>query len=200
MIRRISFFIMIISLFCAPALAKSPTEVCGFVLGENIADFQDKVLTETAIPLRYQEYLKEVETVETPGFKAGLIMYSACLEPGRILRIKLKYADSSTKFYETLLKKFTDRFGKPDEWKGDSFGMLLAWKWYFTDETGKRIALVLQHNIKDPDEKLGNSVKLYYRDFQEKERICYEQKHPELKRDNKNGMAEKPDWNMLIPK
>jgi hypothetical protein len=185
-------------------LAEAPHEVAGFTLGKNIADYKGKVKMETSIPLRYMEYINEVEIQEMDGYKSGLIAYGNCASPGRILRIKLKYADSSKKFFNQLLKRFKARFGEPTEWRGDSFHVVIAWKWSFTDQENNRISMILQHNTMDEEEKIGNSLKLTMINLFEQERICFENKEPET--DGKSNQAgqmggEQPvDWDRFIPR
>ena len=169
-------------LFQGVGQAEAPHYVAGVNLGKDIADHQDKVQMETSIPIRYMEYIKEVEIAEMEGFKSGLIAYGNCAYPGRILRIKLKYADSSKKFYNKLLNIFKARFGKPSEWRGDSFHVVIAWKWSFMDKDKNRISMILQHNTKDEEQKIGNSLKLTMTNLFEEERNCFERKEQEAKR------------------
>ena len=92
------------------------------------------------------------------------------------MRVRLKYADSSKKFYKELLKRFKRKFGDPTEWQGDPFHIVLAWKWAFTNPQGNRISLVLQHNTRDEEESIGNTVKITTWNLIEAERECYRQK------------------------
>jgi len=201
---RIFFLNMIICfLMVENVIAQAPHEIAGFVLGKNIADYQEMVRMETMLPIRYAEFLKEVEIRNLPGYKSGLITYGDCAVPGRILRIKLKYADSSREFYNNLLDRYKKRFGKPDRWRGDQFHVLVAWKWSFTDKEGNRISMVLQHNIEDTTRKLGNVVKLTMLNFEEEEIQCFEKKEsearvPEIKRDRKVKVEQ--NWDLFIPR
>jgi hypothetical protein len=160
---------------------------------------------DTALPIRYREYLMEVEIKKTEGFKSGLIWYGTCIEPNRIIRIKLKYADSSKRFFEKLLKQFKQRFDEPDEWRGDPFHVVIAWKWSFVDDAGNHISMILQHNTMDGEEKMGNALKLTLTDEIGRETRCYEKKHPkgtqarERRRMHKRGKAS-PDWDAFIPR
>jgi hypothetical protein len=160
---------------------------------------------ETSIPIRYMEYINEVEIRKMEGFKSGIIAYGNCDSPGRILRIKLKYTNSSKKFYNRLLNLFKTRFGKPTEWRGDSFHVVIAWKWSFTDQENNRISMILQHNTKDEEQKVGNSLKLTMTNLFEEERICFErkeqkaQKKPDKSRQGK-GIEEPVSWDRFIPR
>jgi len=151
--------------------AQAPHGVGSFVLGSNITEYDEILKMETALPIRYMEYMREVEIKPMKGFKSGLIGYGVCDRPGQIVRIKLKYDDSTKKFYERLLEHFKNRFGEPDEWRGDPFHVVIAWKWSFVDKENNKISLMLQHNTMDAEEKMGNAVKLTMMNLMEKERL-----------------------------
>ena len=99
----------------------APQQVAVFKLNSNIADVKDYVIMETALPIRYLENIEEVEIKPIEGLKSGLIAYATCSAPGHIVRIKLKYKDSSKKFYEDLLKRIKNKYGNPSEYRGDPF-------------------------------------------------------------------------------
>jgi len=205
--KKISFIFTGVLIFLCPgiAFAEPPTQVAGFVLGGNISDFKDRIMMETAMPIRYREYLMEAEIKKTEGFKSGLIWYGTCIEPNRIIRIKLKYADSSKSFYNKLLKKFKQRFDEPDEWRGDPFHVVIAWKWSFVDDAGNHISMILQHNTMDGEEKMGNALKLTLTDEIAREERCYEKKHPKDPQARERRRMRKrekgpPDWDEFIPR
>ena len=192
-------------LFQGICLAEAPHQVGGFALGKDIADHKGKVKMETSIPIRYMTYINEVEISKMEGFKSGIIAYGNCASPGRILRIKLKYANSSKKFYNQLFKRFKARFGEPTEWRGDSFHVLTAWKWSFTDQENNRISLTLQNNTKDEEQKIGNSVKLTMTNFFEEERHCSERKEKKSQgKPDKSGQGKGSQnqayWDRFIPR
>ncbi|MCF8056527.1 MAG: hypothetical protein K9K37_07795 [Desulfocapsa sp.] len=186
--------LILLLFFPATLQAKEiPVEVGGFVLGSNVTDYPD---------IEYSNFLKEVVIYDWHGFDKGIISYGVCDSPGEIVRIKLKYKDSSKKFFHTLLKKYKTKYGKPDEWKGDSFGILHVWKWRFTDKNNNRINLILQHNTKDPNENNGNMVKLYLPDQIVREQKCFTKtcESHMSQRDKEHLMnRKKADWNYLIP-
>ncbi len=182
-------------------LADSPDEIAGIKLGRDIGDYKQALDLSSALPVRYSEYIKEVEIANLPGFKSGLIGYGTCAEPGKILRIKLKYADGSKAFYERLLKRFKERFGEPAEWRGDPFHLFVAWKWSFTDKNNT-LSMILQHNDMDEEQKMGNAVKLTRTNRLENERECYEKNHPETREaadDPKTGISSPADWDRYLP-
>jgi len=170
-----------------------PHGVGGFLLGSNVTDYPD---------IEYSNFLKEVVIYDWHGFDKGIISYGICAEPGEIVKIKLKYKNSSKKYFKKLLKKYKKKYGKPTEWKGDSFGILHIWKWKFVDEKQNRVHLILQHNSKNPNENIGNMVKLYYPDNIVREQTCFsEQCTKNLSKREKSDMKirKETDWSYLIP-
>ena len=180
--------------------AEAPHEIAGFVLGKNIDGIKDRLDMSTDLPVRRRESLREVAIKKTEWFKSGLVTYGTCIDAGQIVRIKLKYAESSKKFYKTLLKRFKKRFGEPSEWRGDPFHIFLDWKWSFTDKDGNQISLHLQHNTRDAEEKIGNAVKLTSRTALEAEWKCHEEKTAS----KSSRKIEKPkspiDWEFVLPR
>ena len=152
---------------------EAPHQIGVFVLNQNISELKEYVIMETALPIRHMENIEEVEIKPIKGIKSGLIAYVTCSAPGHIARIKLKYKDPSKKFYEELLKQFKKKFGKPDEYRGDPFHIVISWKWSFIDKDNQRITMTLQHNSMDTEEKIGNSIKLTNRSLIEEDLKCY---------------------------
>ena len=153
--------------------AKAPDQVGDFVLGKSIDEFKHRIKKDSRMCIRFQDYLDEVEVTMCAGFKSGLISVANCSNKDEIVRIKLKYMNSSKNFFNKLLKIFKEKFGEPDKWKGDPFGIVLVWKWSFKNEKGENISLILQHNNKDEDLKMGNVVKLANTTRIEQERDCF---------------------------
>lgn len=187
-------FLALLLLFPCTVPAKGiPVEVGGFVLGSYVTDYPD---------IEYSNFLKEVVIYDWHGFDKGIISYGICDSPGEIVKIKLKYEDSSKKFFSTLLKRYKKKYGEPDEWKGDAFGILHIWKWKFTDKNNNRIQLILQHNTKNPNENIGNMVKLYYPDQIIREQKCFTKACSSHEQKQENGdliLRKKSNWKYLIP-
>jgi hypothetical protein len=79
MIKVLSFVLMLFFFVVAGiAFAETPHQVGGFVLNQNIKKFEDWVIMDTALPVRYAENIEEVEIKFTQGFKSGLISYGTC--------------------------------------------------------------------------------------------------------------------------
>jgi hypothetical protein len=173
--------VAVVMLACSPSFAaESPRKIAGFVLGSDIAQYKDIVQMDSALPIRHMEYLNEVETRKIEGYKSGYVFFGTCAQPGRIVKIKLKYAIPDRWFFDELLLRLKKKFGQPSEWKGDPFQTLVAWKWSFKDAQQNPVTMILQHYSGDDEEfTRGNSLRLVTRGFINQERQCYEQKHPE---------------------
>ncbi len=186
--------------------AETPIELAGLMLGENIEKSEKLLKMDTIIPTRYFESFKEVEIKDIPGFKSGLVYFGTCAAENRIVRIKLKYQDSSMEFFGKLLERYKKSFGQPDDWKGDPFHIVKAWKWSFREKDGKNTSMILQHNTQNPNQKMGNSIKITRYDLLEKEYECFEEKERKEEQRSNNGDdtaledTDVPDWDGLIPR
>jgi len=93
------------------------------------------------------------------------------------------------------------KFGRPHEWKGDAFGVMLAWKWSFTDQDGNKISLTLQHNSADRELKMGNAVKLTMTSAIAREKAYYRKSAAKNEKAHQAGQRSGlPSWDMLIPR
>ena len=171
------------------AAIKAPKEIGGFKLGTSIDDYEF---------ISYRNFLKQVVVENIGAFRKGIIEYGVCEHPGNIVRIKLKYADSSEPFYRQLLRKYKQQLGEPAKYTGDSFGILMAWKWFFTDEAGERISLTLQYNKKNTNETLGSMVKMSMPDRINAERLCFNKMCNAKETDS--PVPEKQHWESFIPR
>ena len=109
------------------------------------------------------------------------------------------------KFYKNLLKQFKQRFGEPEEYRGDPFKIVDAWKWSFTNQQNQSISLILQHNTKDEQEKMGNSVKLTNTTLIEQDLLCYKRKQLDYRerlrqREWKSVETQDSGWELFIPR
>ena len=179
--------------------AQMPTQIGGFTLDTDMEQYQQLLKAETALPIRFMEGLKEVEIQRMPGFKSGYLAYGTCAKPGKVVRIKLKYDDSSKDFFEKLLQDHKKRFGKP-KWLGDPFQAVLTWKWSLEDEQNQ-VDLYLQHNLSNKEEKFGNSLKLTMLNLMEDELSCFAAKNPNYRQSSSQNTDSEPvEWDNLIPK
>ena len=190
---------LILFLASPAGAADAPHTLGGFVLGETIDRYTDRLKMDTVVKVRDTGCLMEVDVIPPEGFVNGSITYGVCVARNRIVRIKFKYEDDSAAFYERLLSRYKQRFGEPDEWKGDPFHVVVAWKWFFKDRDNNKISLILQHNSQDEDEKIGNSVKMTLSNQMAAEIQHYRESRSTGK---PAGRQERkaPDWDQLLPR
>jgi hypothetical protein len=171
-----------------------PHEIAGIRLGTSVDDYPN---------IEYSNYLKEVVVTDWHGFRKGIISYGICHTPGNIIKMRMKYENSTKRFFNTLMKRYKKKFGTPSEWKGDSFGIKHIWKWKFKDNEGNIVNLILQHNLQDNNDTIGNVIKLSYPEMVEQERLCFikycdETKNAEQKKQKET--LKDSNWDYLIPK
>jgi hypothetical protein len=154
----------------------------------------------TKMPLRRSKSIDAIEVRDLKGFKYGLIWVGNCTVPNRIVSIRLKYADSSKEFYDELLKRYKQRFGDPSEWRGDPFHIVISWKWSFVDDQKNRISMILEHNKRDEDETVGNTIKLTMWNLIEKEQNCEKEKFPAPGDKPSKTKDAPPNWDLLVPR
>ncbi len=196
--------IFCLTLLTVPGLAHGnfPVHLGGLTLGDDIANYHHLINMETCREVTFNEYIAEGEIFTPPGFKSGLVAYGLCDRPNKILRIKLKYENSSKRFFNQLLKEYKKQLGDPTEYKGDPFQTLIAWKWSFSNKDNETISLILQHNVMVADEKIGTAVKMTLTSQLEKERACYMANPPEPEKKRMNNapqLTKKEMWRLFVP-
>jgi len=186
-----------LSLAVPAGAVEAPSQIAGITLGSDVKSYPQ---------FTQSNFMKEVVITDWHGFRKGIISYGVCKHLDTILKIDLKYEEKGKAFYGKLLEKFKQRFGEPEEWKGDSFGVILVWKWYFTDAEGSKISLVLQHNSKNSNETIGNIVKLSYPDKIAEEQRCFTEmcdatrKEAAGEGETVQNDTRSSDWSSLIPR
>jgi len=183
--------------------AKAPHQIGPFILNQDIANFADYVHMDTALPIRHMASVQEVEIKPIKGFKSGLIAYGTCAVSNLIVRIKLKYSNNDKAFFEKLKKRIVNRFGEADEYRGDPFHIVIAWKWSFRTKNNQKISLTLQHNARDEEEKMGNSIKLSMTSLISAEHDCYEKSMDQTLTDKdsvKPIVMDQTGWDLFCPR
>ncbi|MGB3209678.1 MAG: hypothetical protein WBB19_03140 [Desulforhopalus sp.] len=188
-------FCFLLAVVPYPAVAeKVPHEIAGIALGSSVDNYPEIIRNN---------FLKEVVVTDWHGFRKGIISYGTCKHIDQILKIDMKYEDKSKDFYQKLLKEFRQQFGEPDAWSGDSFGVMLAWKWHFVDKEKNRVSLTLQYNGKNSDETIGNIVKLSFPGKMEEERLCFidicEDRKDKTDAKRREELK-KSDWSHFVPR
>jgi hypothetical protein len=178
-----------------------PTSLGGVTLGEDISSIGEICRMHTQIPLSQERHLMEVQLIphHAPGIRGGSVAYANCDQIGRIVRIKLKFEDESREFFDNLLRRYRERFGKPLEWRGDPFQTVMSWKWSFTNSKDEQVNLELTHS-RDEDFKTGNFVKMTLRSLWLTEDACQDAKNVSgADNDHAPTPPNKLDYRLLIP-
>ncbi|WP_028579662.1 hypothetical protein [Desulfogranum japonicum] len=171
-----------------PADQKAPKQIAGFSLGASIEEYDY---------LSYSNFLKQVIVEDIGEFRKGIIEYGVCDKPGKIVRIKMKYANTEEAYFNRLFRRYKKQLGPPTKYTGDAFGILKAWKWYFTDELGEKVSITLQYNKKDPDENFGSMVKMSLPERIKIERACFNEIcHAKTK---EATPEQRRNWDQIIP-
>ncbi|MBI9077601.1 MAG: hypothetical protein JEZ02_19515 [Desulfatibacillum sp.] len=192
-------FALLLLLLPQASHAKAPIQIGGFTLGQNVSSYQNQIIPGTAMAVYENGMCEEVQVKVSNGFKTGSMQYGVCADPGRIVHVEFKYEDSSKQFFDKLLEQCKKQFGNPNEYKGDSFRVFIAWKWIFFDDQNNRITLKIQHNAKDEEQRLGNVIKLTMTNLVDNERKCWRESMKS--RDGEKQVRQgKVNWDQLLPR
>lgn len=192
MIQKIIIFCTTILICLSPVFLSAqpaPKTIGGITIGEPIGSCEQPT---------YDHYLKEKNIDMDNGFRKATIAYGTCAYKDEILKIKMKYTDKSEMFFKDIYQELIDKYGKPDTWKGDSFGVLTIWKWHFTDSNDNMVSLSIEYNKKDPEQSMGTVIKLSYPAKIEHERKCANDKRSHMTDDHANQTTT-ADWDDLLP-
>lgn len=179
-----------------------PMTLAGITLGTDITTVHYCCKLSTDIPLVEERFLNEIQLKPqfVSGIKSASVAYATCAQKGKIVRLKLKFDNSSRDFFNDMLRRYEKQFGKPEEWRGDPFQRVISWKWSFKNEIGQRVGLELTHS-KDEDYKMGNFVKLTLRSLWEEEAACLKRTlGPSDERESPPTPQDKLDYTLLIPR
>ncbi len=197
-------FLLLFLFFVVPVSVQAqnvPMFLAGIKLGADVSTVNRDCNLSTDIPLADERHLNEINLVPefVPGIKSGTVAYANCAQKGAIVRIKLKFDNSSRSFFDDLLNRYTKKMGKPEKWRGNPFQTVISWKWSFKNDIGQRINLELTHS-NDEDYKIGNFAKLTLRSLWEAEAACYQQTlGPSEEGASTPTPTDKLDYRQLIP-
>lgn len=91
----------------APLMAgqNAPESVAGFTIGKNISSVRSLLQMDSQASPWQEEYLKRIAIRELEGYRGGYLVIGNCKRKDIILRMKLKYDDSSMDFFNQLYSK-----------------------------------------------------------------------------------------------
>ncbi|QGY39093.1 hypothetical protein GM415_02785 [Pseudodesulfovibrio cashew] len=151
---------MVLSVSLAHGGGTFPTTLAGFTLGQDFDDFSQHCDMDRASPIPDAPYLTEVhlKSDSIPGIRGGSLTFANAEAEGKLVRIKLKFHNRSQKFFDQLLRRYENAFGKPDSYEGDAFRNVIAWKWNFS--RGKERVSVLLMWSRESEMRPGVSIKM----------------------------------------
>jgi hypothetical protein len=158
---------------------KAPSEIGGFALGESISAYKDRLDMNSARPLPDAPFLMRVNIKPFQGFSSGYLLYGTCDKPGRVARIKLRYADSGIYILTEINSSLMERYGQPEEIRDNHDRSYICNKWSLTGDGGQAISLILQrYDGWDPEYDRGSSIKLADWTLLDAEKACSLKKEP----------------------
>jgi len=175
---------MILTTTAAFAGDSFPTNLAGFTLGSDIKKYDSFCDMDTSTPMSDAPFLSEVliKPDSLPGVRGGSLNYGNCKNVGKLVRVKIKFHDRSQDLFNELLDKYKDRFGKPDNYKGDAFKNVIAWEWDFNNGKGEQISLLLMWS-RDKEIRPGVSIKMTNVTMFDEEYDCFKAKDYEFSKD-----------------
>ena len=169
---------VIVSVVAATAAfaADAPDNLAGIELGGMAAKLKTRIRTHKPRPVPGAPWLYRMPVVPDKTYSGGYVLVGTCADPGRIVRIKLYYRDTSLEAFRKASGELLSQYGDPAEYKGEFDGRTMGNKWSFTDAHTKPISLILQRTEgEDPETGTGNTVKLTNWGMLEAERACWQE-------------------------
>jgi hypothetical protein len=189
---------LILGLGTVVQAAEVPLELAGLRLGETVSAAGDKLRPDAGDQEIRRSGLAMAPVAPVAGYRSGYVDYGRCASPGRIVRIKMRYADDSLEFFDKILSALKKRYGEPSQWRGNAFGTLRTWKWSLTAADGSRVSLILMYYAGDDGTfTQGNSIRIAASDFIRQEERCQEAKNAAAGGSPKLGPPPQPlglDW------
>lgn len=190
----------ILVLTCSSVFAgdQLPRTLVGITLGEDFAEYAAYCDMNLATGLPDAPFLNEahLRPDAIPGIRGGSLTYANCDKAGKLARIKLKFHDRSQTLFNKLLDEYKAKFGKPNNYKGDSFRNIIAWEWIFTND-GERISLLLMWS-REREMRPGVSIKMTLTSLVDSEYKCFREKQEE-RTEAAGGPSHIKDLDVFIP-
>jgi len=158
--------------------ADPPATLAGIGLGDEAKQHHKRIRLNKPRPMEAAPWLQRLPVTGDKYFTGGYVLVGTCAAPGRVVRIKLRYRDTSVDFFRKLAGDMLGSYGDPAEYKGDFEGRTMGNKWSFTDSSTRPVSLILQHTEgEDPELGTGTTIKLTNWGLLEAERACYQERH-----------------------
>jgi hypothetical protein len=158
---------------CPVRAAEGPLELAGLRLGDTATAAGAKLRLEAVAAPSGRTGLSMVPVAPVAGFRSGYVDVGQCADPGRIVRVKMHYADDSLEFFNTILAALKKRYGEPSQWRGNAFGTLRTWKWSLRAADDTAVSLIVMHYAGDDGSfTQGNSIRIAASDRARREERC----------------------------
>lgn len=192
----ISLFLMASTAFAGKGF---PLTLAGITLGGDMEQYTSCCDMDLSSPMPDAPFLKEVHLKADfiPGIRGGSLTYANCGEIGKIARIKLKFHNRGKGLFKDLLERYTDAYGKPDNYAGDAFRNIIAWEWNFTRDD-ERLTLLLMWS-REQEMRPGVSIKMTLTSLVDREYACFKKKFDNQER-KKGGPSKIRDIGDFVPK
>ncbi|WP_428568196.1 MAG: hypothetical protein ACP59X_09040 [Solidesulfovibrio sp. DCME] len=168
--------VLSLSLLAAPGPARAadgPVELAGIRLGQSVDQLAGKLASVDIDRSPQRPSLGIVPVAAVPGYRSGYADVGLCAKPGRVVRVKMNYADDSLAFFNKIMEALKKRYGEPREWRGNAFGTLRTWKWSLRTPGGEPVSLILMHyEGEDGAFTDGNSIRLAATGMVREEELC----------------------------
>lgn len=200
--KRVLLTLLVVLLLTSSALAEesAPLSVAGIRLGDDFHQYEDILRMEHAGAMSDAVFLDEalIQTGAIHGVRGGSVIWGNCANKGRVVRIKIKFADTSRDLFKRLLARYEEKFGQPDTYKGDSFRNVIAWEWEIADDDGRHVKILLMYSV-DPSIRPGVSIKMTDQALLDLEFACYKERYrSKYRAEEEAGKIE--DLDMFIPR
>ena len=154
--------------------ADGPDSLAGIKLGQTVEEQAGKLMSAEADRAFHRPYLGVMPVAALKGYRSGYVDYGLCAAKGRVVRIKMNYADDSLQFFDRILEALKKRYGEPKEWRGNAFGTLRTWKWSLKSKDVGPVSLILMHYVGDDGAFTdGNSIRIAATDLVRAEEVCH---------------------------
>ena len=153
--------------------ADGPMELAGIRLGASVDTLAGKLVSPVVDQSPQRPSIGVMALAPLPGYRSGYVDVGLCAKPGRVVRIKMNYADDSLAFFNKLMTALKQRYGEPREWRGNPFGTLRTWKWGLRAADGEPVSLILMHyEGEDGAFTDGNSIRIAATSMVREEELC----------------------------
>lgn len=199
--KRVILLLSVILLVSSSAFAQknAPTSIAGIRLGDDFQQYKHLLRMEHAGATSDAVFLDEalIRTGAFPGVRGGSIIWGNCSNAGKIVRIKIKFADRSEALFKRLLERYEKQFGEPSLYKGDSFRNVIAWEWDLTGDNGRHVKVLLMYSV-DPAIRPGVSIKMTDQALLDLEFACYKE-HYRTKYREREKAGKVQNLDMFVP-